>query len=198
MSARSSQATISLISRHVGFGTICINYQSLPLFSFIPGFVNVRPSLFLNDQLKQLRFLLGEWKGRAEDQFGEKGVIESTYVFTQDPSEEFIAETDESWKEGKLVNRSVAYLMFDQNIGKSVRKNVFSYGWINNEVGEWKDDKLVFDVVSIDGEPDSFKGVKWRSFIRKYSEDEIGAGWELSKKGGPFQPYGETKARRTR
>jgi len=151
----------------------------------------------MSEQLQKLRFLLGEWKGRAEDQFGEKGVIESRYVFTQDPSEHFIAERDESWKEGKLVNRSVSFLMWDSNIGKYVRKSVFSYGWVNNEVGDWKDDRLVFDIVSIDGEPDFFKGVRWRSFIRKYSENEIGSGLEVSKKGEPFRLYGETRARRT-
>ena len=115
--------------------------------------------------MQKLRFLLGEWKGRAEDQFGEKEVIESRYVFTQDPSDHFIAERDESWKEGKLVNRSVAYLMFDRNIRRYVRKSVFSYGWVNNEVGEWKDDRPVLNIVSIDGEPDFLRGVKWRSFI---------------------------------
>ena len=150
----------------------------------------------MSEQLQKLRFLLGEWKGRAEDQFGEKGVIESRYVFAQDPSEHFIAERDESWKEGKLVNRSVSFLMWDPNISKYVRKSIFSYGWINNEVGEWKDDRLVFDIVSIDGEPEFFKGVRWRSFIRKYSENEIGSGLEVAKKEELFRLYGETRARR--
>jgi hypothetical protein len=35
----------------------------------------------MNDSLKELSFLLGKWKGKAEDQFGEKGVIESTLQF---------------------------------------------------------------------------------------------------------------------
>ncbi len=86
--------------------------------------------------------------------------------------------------------------MFDPNIGKYVRKSIFSYGWTNNEVGGWKDDRLVLDVVSMDGEPEYFKGVKWRSFVQKYSEDEIGVGLEASKKGEPFRLYGDTRARR--
>ncbi len=146
--------------------------------------------------MQKLRFLLGEWKGKAEDQFGEKGVIESMFSFTQDPSDRFIAARGESWKEGKLVNRIVSFLMFDPNIGRYVRKSIFSYGWINNEVGEWKNDRLVFDIVSIDGEPDFFKGLKWRSFIHRYSENEIGSGLEVSKKGEPFRLYGETRASR--
>ena len=152
--------------------------------------------ILLHEPLKQLGFLLGEWRGKSEDQFGEKGVIESRYVFTQDPSEHFIAERAESWKEGKLVNKSVVYLMFDRNIGKYVRKSFFSYGWVNNEVGEWKGDRLLLDVVSIDGEPSFFKGVKWRSFIHRYSGNEIGSGLEVAKGGEPFRPYGETRARR--
>jgi hypothetical protein len=49
----------------------------------------------------------------------------------------------------------------------------------------------------IDGEPDSFKDVRWKSFIRKYSEDEIGEGLEVSKKGEPFRLYGESRARKS-
>ncbi len=55
---------------------------------------------------------------------------------------------------------------------------------------------MVFDIVSIDGEPDFFKGLRWRSFIHKYSNSEIGSGLELAKKEEPFRLYGETRARR--
>jgi len=47
------------------------------------------------------------------------------------------------------------------NINKYVRKSMFSYGWINNEVGDFHGDGLTFDVVSMDREPDYFKGLKW-------------------------------------
>ncbi len=140
--------------------------------------------------------MLGDWKGRSEDQFGEKGVIETTVTFTQDPSEHFISERDVSWKGDKRVNRSVSFLMWDQNIQKYVRKSMFSYGWVNNEVGTWKGDRLTFNIVSIDGRPEFFKGVKWRSFLHKYSENEIGLALEVSKKGEPFRLYGETRAQR--
>lgn len=99
----------------------------------------------MSKQLQKLRFLLGEWKGRSQDQFGENGVIESTFIFSQDPNEHFIYGRTESWKEGKLVNSSRRFLIWDPSIAKYVRKSVFSYGWINNEVGEWRDDKLLFD-----------------------------------------------------
>ena len=150
----------------------------------------------MNDQLKELSFLLGKWKGKAEDQFGEKGVIESTSSFNQDPNEKFISGRTESWKDGKLVNSSHSFLIWDPNIFKYVQKSVFSYGWVNNEVGELNGDRLLFDILSIDGEPSFFKGVKWRSFIHRYSEKEIGSGLEVAKGGEPFHLYGETRARR--
>ncbi len=40
--------------------------------------------------LDKLRFVFGEWKGRAEGQFGEKGIIESKFEVARDPSERFI------------------------------------------------------------------------------------------------------------
>ena len=150
----------------------------------------------MSDPLAQLRFLLGNWKGRAENQFGETGIIESIFSFTQDPNEKFISGRTESWKEGKLVNSSRSFLIWDPNMAKYVRKSVFSYGWANNEMGEWKDDRLLFYIVSIDAEPSFFKGVKWRSFIHRYSENEIGSGLEVAKGGEQFHLYGETRARR--
>lgn len=150
------------------------------------------------EPLKRLEFLLGRWQSRAENQFGEKGVIESTFECRHDPSDRFIATIGESTSEGKLVNRGASYLTWDANIGKYVRKSFYSYGWILNEVGSLIGDRLVFDVVSIDGEPEYFRGMKWRSFIQKYSEDEIGTGLEVSKEGGPYQLYGESRAKRVR
>ena len=150
----------------------------------------------MSDPLAQLRFLLGNWKGRAENQFGETGVIESIFSFTQDPNEKFISGRTESWKEGKLVNSSHSFLIWDPNISKYVQKSVFSYGWVNNEVGELTGDRLLLDILSIDAEPSFFKGVKWRSFIHRYSENEIGSGLEVAKGGEPFHLYGEPRARR--
>ena len=150
----------------------------------------------MSDPLAQLRFLLGNWKGRAENQFGETGVIESIFSFTQDPNEKFISGRTESWKEGKLVNSSHSFLIWDPNISKYVQKSVFSYGWVNNEVGELTGDRLLLDILSIDCEPGFFKGVKWRSFIHRYSENEIGSGLEVAKGGEQFHLYGETRARR--
>ncbi len=150
----------------------------------------------MSDRLKMLEFLIGRWKSRAENQFGEKGVIEGTMDCVHEPSEKFIAMLGESRSNGNLVNRAASYLMWDENLKRYVRKSLYSYGWILNEVGELHGDRLVLDVVSMDGEPDYFKGMKWRSFIQKYSENEIGTGLEVAKGGGPFQTYGESRAKR--
>jgi hypothetical protein len=148
------------------------------------------------EPLKRLEFLIGHWKSRSEDQFGEKGVIEGTFECSHDPSDKFIATVGESKSGGEIVNKAASFLIWDQNTQKYVRKSLFSYGWVLNEVGVLNSDRLVLDVVSIDGEPDYFKGTKWRSFIQKYSENEIGIGLEVSKEGGPFRTYGESRARR--
>jgi hypothetical protein len=152
----------------------------------------------MSEPLKRLEFLIGKWKGKAEGQFGEKGIIESIFECSHEPSEMFIAMIGESWTNGKQVNKSAAYLTWDPNISRYVRKSMFSYGWINNEVGDFHGDRLAFEVVSMDGEPDYFKGLKWRSFIHKYSDNEIGTGLEVSKNGEPFRLYGESKAKRVR
>ena len=148
------------------------------------------------EQLKKLDYLIGTWKHRSENQFGEQGVIEGVGEYAHDPSEMFIVNSGESRSNGKLVNRAVSYLLWDNNIQKYIRKSFFSYGWILNEIGDLHDKRLVFDVVSIDGEPDFFKGTKWRSFIQKYSDNEIGTGLEVAKGNGPFTLYGETRAKR--
>lgn len=150
----------------------------------------------LNDELKRLDFLLGKWKGQSENQFGEEGIIESTFQCSNDPSDMFIMILGESKSHGKIANKSSSYIMYDANVSKFVRKSIFSYGWINNESGVMSGNRLTFDVIGIDGEPKYFKGMKWRSFIHKYSDKEIGLGLEVSENNVPFRLYGETKAKR--
>ena len=96
----------------------------------------------------------------------------------------------------KPLHRALTYLMWDHNVRKYVRKSVYSYGWILNEVGELNGDRSTFDVVSTDGEPDFFKGTRWRSYLHKYSSEEIGTGLEVANVGEPFRLYGEQRARK--
>ena len=63
-------------------------------------------------------------------------------------------------------------------------------------MGEWKNNRLTIDIVSIDGEPDYFKGLRLRNFIQKSSEDEIVDGVETAKLGEEFRLFGRIIARK--
>ncbi len=64
----------------------------------------------MSEPLRKLEFLIGKWKGSAENQFGEKGVIEGTFECTHDPGEKFIAIMGESRTNGKPLHRALTYL----------------------------------------------------------------------------------------
>ena len=78
-----------------------------------------------------------------------------------EPSKRFITSRGESRHSGELVLRAISILLYDTNNRKYVRKSAYSDGWILNEVGDWTaPDRLVFEVVSTDGESEAFKGTK--------------------------------------
>ncbi len=146
--------------------------------------------------LESLGFLEGRWHAEAADQFGEQGVIESNFECSRDLGDGSLIIRGESRNAGRPVNSSIQFIVYDAARGKFIRKALYSYGFINNEEGAWDGDTLLFDVVTIDNEPASFRGVRWRSFIRRYGDDEIGLGLLAAKPGEDFVPYGETRARR--
>jgi len=142
--------------------------------------------------LDEWRFLVGEWKGTSKDQFGEKGVIESVAVFSVEPSERFIMAKGEGWCEGRLLNKSISLLFYDQAEGKLKRKSFFSYGFVNNEVEYARSESEIrFDVI-IEPLPKQFQGIRWRSYLRKISENKVAMGLEMSREGEAFKKYGET------
>jgi len=146
--------------------------------------------------LSTLDFLVGSWKGRSVDQFGEKGTIDSALECRREPSERFLQLLGESRKDGKLLNRSVEFITYDPGVRKYISKRMWSMGFIENGVGTWKDgDTLVFQI-RFDNEPPFFAGTLWRGFIRRYGDDEIGHGLYTAKKGGRYRLYGETRERR--
>lgn len=149
-------------------------------------------------ELNKLDFLLGVWKGRSVDQFGEKGVLESSLECTREPSERFLQLRGETRKEdGVLVNRAIDFITYDSKAKKYIRKRIFSYGFITNEEGQWQDDNtLVFQVIKYDNEPIAFAGTLWRSFIRRYGDNEIGHGLLTARQGEEYMVYGETRATR--
>jgi hypothetical protein len=144
------------------------------------------------NELSRLDFLIGSWKGRSIDQFGEKGTLDSTLECSREPSEQFLQLRGESRKDSKLLNRSVEFITYDSRAKKYVSKRMWSMGFIENGIGAWKGDTLVFQI-KFDNEPRYFAGTLWRSFIRRYNENEIGHGLYTARKGGRYRLYGETK-----
>jgi hypothetical protein len=142
--------------------------------------------------LGKWRFLIGEWKGETANQFGEKGVVESTVTFSFEPSEKFIMAKGESWCEGRLLNRAISLLFYDKAKDKFRRKSFFSYGFVNNEVECNRDsNEITFDV-EVEPVPKEFEGIRWRSYLKKISETQIAMGLEMAKVGEEFKTYGET------
>jgi hypothetical protein len=149
-------------------------------------------------ELDRLEFLLGSWKGRAENQFGEKGILEETLNCTHEPSEHFLQLKGENRKNGKLLNKAVMFITYDSGIGKYVCKRIWSMGFVENGVGGWKDPDTLQFQIKFDSEPAFFRGTLWRSFIRRYSDDEISTGLYTAKKGQRYKLYGEAKFHRVK
>ncbi len=142
-----------------------------------------------DDPLSDWNFLIGKWKGGSTDEFGGEGEIVSTAHFSKELGK-FIMGKIDSFRNGKLENANVSMLFFDARDGKFRRKTFFSYGFVNNEVEyEHSENEIRFDVVS-EPSPQSFDGMRWRSYIRKISDTEIHLGLESAKEGEEFQSYG--------
>jgi hypothetical protein len=146
-------------------------------------------------ELDKLEFLIGSWKGSAKDQFGEKGTLESILECSHEPSEKFIQLRGESRIDGKLLNRGVEFVTFDSKVKRYIYKRIWSYGFIENGQGDWQGDTLVFEI-TFDNAPEFFAGTQWKSFIRRYGENEIGTGLLTSKEGTNYQLYGESRLSR--
>ena len=104
----------------------------------------------------------------------------------------------ESWCEGRLLNKSVSLLFYDAVEQKFKRKTFFSYGFVNNEVECSRSaNEIKFDV-TMEPLPKQFGGTRWRSYIRKISEDSIATGLETAEGKEDFKNYGESIATRSK
>ena len=148
--------------------------------------------------LERLEFLVGRWKGSSTDQFGEKGTIESSLECTKELDGRFFQLRGACTKDGAVINTAVTFITFDSKAGKYISKRMWSYGFIENGVGRWEDDRTLMFEIKFDNEPLPFVGTRWRSFIRRYSDDELGHGLYTAKEGGQFQLYGEARQIRVR
>jgi hypothetical protein len=153
--------------------------------------VNIMAS---NSPLGEWKFLIGTWKGKTKaGQFGEKGVIEGSAVFSFEPSESFILGTGENWCEGRLLNKSISILFYDDGEKKFRRKTFFSYGFVNNEVECARTKDIIkFDIATEPLSKQVGPGMLWRSTLKKISDTKIATGLEMAKPGQEFRSYGES------
>jgi len=153
-----------------------------------------------NSPLDEWKFLVGTWKGKTKPgQFGEKGVIEGSAVFSCEPSESFITGSGENRCEGRLLNKSISILFYDDGEKKFRRKTFFSYGFLNNEVEcERTKDMIKFDITTEPLSRQVGPGMQWRSTIRKISGTKIATGLEAAKPGEEFKSYGESILEKTK
>ena len=143
--------------------------------------------------LDRLDFPVGRWKGRSTDQFGEKGVIESTLECTKELDGRFLQLRGESTRDGATLDRAIEFIAFDPRAGRYICKRMWSYGFIENEEGRREDDSTLMFQIKFDNQPPDFAGTLWRSFIRRYSDNEIGHGLYTAKEGEQYHLYGETR-----
>lgn len=144
--------------------------------------------------LDKWKFLIGRWKGVAEDEFEEEGVVESTHVFSAELGVKFITGKHEAGNAGKLVHKASFFLYYDPTTDKFRRKEIYSYGFVNNEVEISRADREIRFEIVMEPSPKQFEGMRWRSYIRKISDNKIAMGFERAKGDGEFELYGETIA----
>lgn len=148
--------------------------------------------------LERWAFLVGEWRGTAAGQFGETGEIENVAVVTREPGERFLLTRGEARTRERVLNRSLAVMFHDAAAGRFRRETFFSYGFVNHETEFARTDAEVRFDVRMEPVPRDFEGLRWRSFLRRLSEEEIETGLEAAKGDGPFAPYGVLRLRRVR
>jgi hypothetical protein len=146
--------------------------------------------------LEQLEFLIGKWGGTAEGFGSDSGSLTSTAAFKYEPGRKIISGYRESREGRRLQNRVLMLFLYDNGIGKFVRKDVYSYGFIVNQIGEQAGNRFNFESVGIDSEPDFYKGVGFRSFVEKVSANAINLGIENAKQGKAYTLYGQQKLKR--
>jgi len=142
--------------------------------------------------LEKLEFLIGKWSGKAEG-FGDEGELSMIASFAYEPGENVISGFRESRHGKELENRILMMFLHDRNSKRLIRKDIYSYGFVVNQIGDVENGRFIFNCVNMDSEPDYFKNVKFRTFIEKISEKRIVLGIEVAKQGEDYRLYGQQK-----
>ena len=83
-------------------------------------------------------------------------------------------------------------MFYDEEENLLRRKTSFSYGFVNNEVEIERDESMVRFEIDMEPGPEFFKGLHWRRYLRKVSEDTVLDGLESSPDGADYGLFGET------
>ena len=145
--------------------------------------------------LDSWRFLEGTWKARSaeENAFGEEGYVEGDHVFKVDLSGKFIVGRERSYQGEREIHTALSVMFYDEEDNLFRRKTFFSYGFVNNETEFMHGEDIIRFEINMEPVPEYFKGTKWRSFIRKISDDKLLDGLESSQDGVNFELFGETE-----
>lgn len=142
--------------------------------------------------LTEWYFLIGKWKGTAEGQYNMVGQITSQIEFTLELNDMCLMAKHEAWQGDQFVNSSIGLLFYDQLTNRFLRKVLYSYGFANNDVEYQRSSSEIRFETTTEPLPSQFRGLRWRSYIKKLTDTTIALGMESAKKGGDFKSYGET------
>lgn len=150
--------------------------------------------------LDDWRFLEGTWHARSaeEDAFGEEGYVEGEHVFKADLGGKFITGRERSYQGEREIHTALSVLFYDEEEGLLRRKTFFSYGFVNNEVEIERDGPMVRFEIEMEQVPESFKGTRWRSYLKRVSDDTVLDGLESSQDGVNYSLFGETVLKRVK
>jgi hypothetical protein len=150
--------------------------------------------------LDDWKFLEGTWKARSaeENTFGEEGYVEGEHVFKVDLGGKFVTGRERSYQGEREIHTALSVLFYDEEESLLRRKTFFSYGFVNNEVEIERDGSMVRFEIVMEPVPEFFKGTKWRSYLRKVSDDTVLDGLESYKDGINYSLFGETILKRVK
>ena len=72
-------------------------------------------------------------------------------------------------------------MFYDKAAGKFRRESFLSYGFVNHETEASRTGAEIRFNVVVEPPPREFEGLRWRSFLRRLSNEEIATGFEVAK-----------------
>ncbi|MHA2168933.1 MAG: hypothetical protein ACXAB7_03370 [Candidatus Kariarchaeaceae archaeon] len=138
-------------------------------------------------------FLIGKWKGENIESSYDEGNVTMTGEYQYKPNDKFIHHIHEAQNEDGPINNSIAVMYIDPYSNRFLRKEIYSYGFVNNEVSyHFGENSIKFDI-TIEPHPKQFEGLVWRSWLTKISDTEIEMAMENRKEDQPYQLFNRSR-----